>query len=358
MNVKIGDKVKFLNATGGGIVSKILDSKLVSVSIEGGFEIPVQAAELIVIQPADAGGRFFQEKFNVPEMDESDMNKAAAAGLSGEPLPLSLSAIRSRKAEDVLLAFIPHDQKWLITGDVDVCIINNTSFDLLYNLYRKEEEGTWTGVDYGSLTSGTSYILATVQRDELASWTEGTLQFLFHRERCAEVPQPFNAGFSIAGKKFFTENSYKPNPLVTGRAIVLKMLSMDPETESVVKIASPQGKPETPRPPKDDFILKHRTEEGEAVVDLHIDELTDDPKSFSKPEILDYQKRYFQRCLESAMANGFRKIIFIHGVGNGVLRQELTGILEKQEGIEFFDAPMNQYGTGAVEVRVRYNRRD
>ncbi len=71
MAIKVGDKVKFLNDTGGGVVRKIIDSRLVSVAIEGGFEIPVQASELLVIDSVDPGSRFFHESFEVPDMSET-----------------------------------------------------------------------------------------------------------------------------------------------------------------------------------------------------------------------------------------------------------------------------------------------
>jgi hypothetical protein len=44
---KVGDKVKFLNDTGGGVVSGIIDNKLVNVRIEEGFDVPVLISELV-----------------------------------------------------------------------------------------------------------------------------------------------------------------------------------------------------------------------------------------------------------------------------------------------------------------------
>jgi dsDNA-specific endonuclease/ATPase MutS2 len=83
--------------------------------------------------------------------------------------------------------------------------------------------------------------------------------------------------------------------------------------------------------------------------------LMEDPCSLENQEILDFQKSYFERCLESAIANHFLKVTFIHGVGNGVLRENILSVLEKYEGIEVLDAPMQKYGVGAVEVRIPHN---
>ena len=47
MRFKIGDKVKFLNESGGGVVKAIIDSKLVKIETDDGFEMPVMITELI-----------------------------------------------------------------------------------------------------------------------------------------------------------------------------------------------------------------------------------------------------------------------------------------------------------------------
>jgi hypothetical protein len=356
MGVKVGDKVKFLNDTGGGVVRRIIDSRLVSVAIEGGFEIPVQASELLVTDPVDAGSRFFHQAFAIGDQPEASATVAGQDTVQDAQEELPRNVIQSRRTEDVLLVFVPHDQKWLITGHLDVFLVNNTSFDLLYNHYRQDEDDRWTGIDYGSLGKGSRLLIDTINRDDLTLWTEGCLQFLFHKERCANVPPPFSADFSIAGKKFYSEQSYQENGYTTGKGVVVKILSLQPQPaeKKVTAAGVPLAEKKTVN--KDDFILPHKTGDREAEVDLHIHELVDDPASFEKVEILEYQKNYFLRCLESAMASGYLKVTFIHGVGNGVLKDVILDILKKQEGIEVTDAPMQKYGVGAVEVRIRHNR--
>lgn len=356
MGIKVGDKVKFLNATGGGVVRKIIDSRLVSVAIEGGFEIPVQASELLVIDPADAGSRFFHESFDVPDAPEAPETNAPSEHLSDGPEDLPRKVINSRRSEDIFLVFVPHDQKWLITGYLDVFLVNNTSYDVLYNHFRREDEGNWSGIDYGSLGAGTRLLIATIHRDELPLWTDGCLQFLFHKQRCNEVPPPFHADFSITGKKFYSEQNYRDSIYTDGKGIVVKIatISMETDDKNARKPVSHPAVNEIVN--SDDFILRHKTGDREAEVDLHIQELVDDSASFEKVEILEYQKNYFIRCLESAIAGEFLKVTFIHGVGNGVLKEVLLDILKKQEGIEVFDAPLQKYGVGAIEVHIRHNR--
>jgi len=353
MAIKVGDKVKFLNETGGGVVRKIIDSRLVSVAIEGGFEIPVQASELLVIESVDAGSRFFHESFEIPDKPEENMLVEHPADNQEN---LTKNVINSRRSEDVFLMFVPHDQKWLITGHMDVYLVNNTSYDVLYNHFHKSDDGHWSGVDYGSLGAGTRLLIATIDRDELPLWTEGCLQFLFHKEKCIEVPPPFNAEFSITGKKFYTEQNYRDSLYTEDKAIVVRIATINRETgEKDINKSNSEATPQV-IVNSDDFILRHKTGEREAEVDLHINELVEDVSSFEKVEILEYQKNYFNRCLESAIVNDFLKVTFIHGVGNGVLKEVLMGLLKEKEGIEVFDAPIQKYGVGAIELHLRHNR--
>ena len=48
-----------------------------------------------------------------------------------------------------------------------------------------------------------------------------------------------------------------------------------------------------------------------------------------------------------------QKVVFIHGVGEGVLKQEVRSILTSHGNIEFWDADFREYGSGATHVRIR-----
>lgn len=47
-----------------------------------------------------------------------------------------------------------------------------------------------------------------------------------------------------------------------------------------------------------------------------------------------------------------KKIIFIHGVGNGRLKQEIISVLKATRGISFQDASYKEYGFGATQVNI------
>jgi dsDNA-specific endonuclease/ATPase MutS2 len=60
--------------------------------------------------------------------------------------------------------------------------------------------------------------------------------------------------------------------------------------------------------------------------------------------------------LEFAIKKRIQKIVFIHGVGEGVLRTELETMLGRYDNLKFYDADYRQYGVGATEVYIFQNK--
>ncbi|MCK9218485.1 MAG: DUF2027 domain-containing protein [Bacteroidales bacterium] len=350
--LEVGDKVKFLNASGGGIVARVIDSRMVSIMIEDGFEIPTLMSELIKIDPKDAAGRFFESHYDIvlpPESSPEEPDDERTSTLSSQ-------IVKDRKSEEIFLAFVPHDQKWLITGLVDIFLINNSGYDVLYNIFLKTALNHYEGRDYGSLFPDSKLLIDTLNREQLTHWTEGYLQFLFHKEQSSFVISPFNSEFRIEGKKFFKEGNYRYNQVIQAKGLVIKVLSLTDHLNEREQVKSKETKEiqQGGTIPKS-LISRFQVAPREAVIDLHIHELVEDPANLEKSEILEFQKSYFLQCLDSAMVNHFSKVTFIHGVGNGVLRKVLIEELKKQEGLEYFDAPMSTYGVGALEIRLPHN---
>ena len=88
-------------------------------------------------------------------------------------------------------------------------------------------------------------------------------------------------------------------------------------------------------------------------VDLHINELIDYSEGMSNSEILQIQLDRFHFVIEQNKKNKGKKIVFIHGVGNGVLKNEIRKLLErKYKGLNYQDASFREYGFGATMVII------
>ena len=75
----------------------------------------------------------------------------------------------------------------------------------------------------------------------------------------------------------------------------------------------------------------------------------------SNADILMKQMRELRTFYQRALSRRIRKLVIIHGVGEGVLREEVRSFLERQEGLDFYDADFREYGKGATIVEIRVN---
>ncbi len=131
------------------------------------------------------------------------------------------------------------------------------------------------------------------------------------------------------------------------------MLSKNSETFNLNKI-----KAEKQIPPPRSFT-KEKKNKGEIPppeFDLHIEKLTKNYKGMNNYDILTLQSETAKRHIDFAIRNRIPKIVFIHGVGEGILKAELDFLLGRYENISFRDANYQKYGLGATEVFIRQSQ--
>ena len=90
-------------------------------------------------------------------------------------------------------------------------------------------------------------------------------------------------------------------------------------------------------------------------VDLHIHQLVPSNRGMSNFEILNIQLDAAKRQLEFAMSKRIQKVVFIHGVGEGILKEELYYLFKRYENVKYYDADYQKYGLGATEVYIYQN---
>jgi DNA-nicking Smr family endonuclease len=89
------------------------------------------------------------------------------------------------------------------------------------------------------------------------------------------------------------------------------------------------------------------------VLDLHIENLIDSHNGMSNSAILKIQMSHFKSFLNKSIDKKQRKIVVIHGVGEGVLRHEIRKELDIYHPyFEYYDASYDDFGYGATEIRL------
>ncbi|MDB4303643.1 DUF2027 domain-containing protein, partial [Desulfosarcina sp.] len=355
---KVGDRVKFLNESGGGIVSKVISPNMVNVAIEDGFEIPTMNHELLKIEleaPVDSPKHFFREEYNV----EINSTPQTIEEEDERNVPLLNYAAKGIVEPGIYLAFLPHDQKWLITGMIDVYLVNHTKYDILYSVFLEDEEKGFTGFDYGSVIPDSMILMESIEREEISKWEKGMVQVLFHNDTARKILAPGNSNFKIKTTRFYKETSYKDSAIIDGKSVLVSLMSISAQTTLFTSDDAMQHEKEetivteakTVEP--EHIIEKHKTSPREAVVDLHIGELVEDSEKLESSEALRLQINYFSRCLESAIANNLSKVTFIHGVGTGVLKTTIKQVLKDYANCNYQDGSMKEFGYGAMDVLIR-----
>ena len=112
---------------------------------------------------------------------------------------------------------------------------------------------------------------------------------------------------------------------------------------------------EEPKPRSFVKVKKNKNEIPAPEFDLHIEKLVPNFRGMSNYDILTLQTDTAKRHLEFAIRNRIPKIVFIHGVGEGVLKAELDFLLGRYEQVFFQEANYQKYGLGATEVFIKQN---
>ncbi len=349
MKFKVGDKVKFIDEMGGGVVTKLIDTKLVKIKTDDGFEMPVMTTNLM------PDYRSMQEESPSPYMSPP----ISAPAVEDEPEFVSeINPWGKIKEENgVYIAFEPHEQQWILTGDMDVILLNNTPYELLYNLFL-ERDGSMQGVDFNSVPANSKIVIETISREEIDLWTSGYLQLLFHSDTPDKIYLPVHSVIDIKTSRFFKEGSYRSNSMLNNKAIIVTVITQN--AMSIVSNSEAERKSEpvieqrkTQVIKKKQLIDEYKKAQGEAEIDLHIAELVDNILGMSSLDMLKLQVDTFKKVLENAITNDYHKVTFIHGVGNGVLKNAIIKEIEDYEGIENRMASISKFGVGAIDVIIK-----
>ncbi len=121
------------------------------------------------------------------------------------------------------------------------------------------------------------------------------------------------------------------------------------------EVAQVKKEKEAAKKPKYQTVKPKERNIPKMEVDLHIHQLVKFSKGLSNYEILNMQLETAKRQLEFAIRKRIQKVVFIHGVGEGILKEELNYLFKRYENVKYYDADYQKYGMGATEVYIYQN---
>lgn len=386
--IKIGDKVRFLNAVGGGKVVGFQDKNIVLVEEEDGFETPVLANEIVVVEAGDdmAKAMSKEEKKKSAGTTTQSLHAAMNQGLDDEDeaeIKTSASARPSAGSEDeapyftddldsadgekinISLAFMPVTEDKLQNTDFDLYLINDDNYFVSFFISTKDdssfenEEERWVLREQGTIEPHTRLLLNRITNGHAGDWERINVQAIAFKDKRSFVQKPaFNANLHLSPTRLYKQNAFTANDYFDRNALVLAVVKDDRQAAPTAISAETIEEAIVTKSVEKAPALKTRIEKKEKKddileIDLHIDKLLDDTTGMQPKDILDYQVSKFRQTMEAHKKEKGKRIVFIHGKGEGVLRKELWKRLTLEyPSCDKQDASFLRYGFGATMVTI------
>lgn len=356
MEISVNDRVRFLNDVGGGTVTKIIDRMSVLVMNEFGFEVPVKNFELVVIEQ---GAVFNEEK----KGNNADQN-AQSTG-SNEELVVDTKdifypdvAIDETNGDDVNLyfSFVPQGRPG--NSDLNVFLINDSNYNVLYSIINVDAQGRSFSNSVGVLEANTKEQFETLGMNSVNEIPEYIFHLVFYKKGDFSPKEPLTKSIKINPVKFYKEKAYTVNDFFNEDSLMISLIADSVLLNQVNKLSEKDLRKvvqeKEAKEPKVEYASSKEKENILVEVDLHIHELLDDFRGLSNSEILEVQMDHFKSKLEEVQKAKMKKVVFIHGVGAGTLKLELRKELERKSKILIFqDASFKEYGYGATLVKFK-----
>lgn len=362
---KVGDIVRFLSSTGGGRIVSI-EGNIAHVEEEDGFETPVLLKELVVVTPA---GENSGAKDAFGGTRQSAQRKEAERQSKFVPTRMPEPEVTARPQEtptgdviNLVLGFQPVEIKHLSTTTYEAYLVNDSNYYLYFTfLSRADGDSGWTTRFAGIIEPNIQLFLEELDRDQAGRLDRIALQYVaFKRDKEFALKAPVAVERPLDVTKFFKLHCFHDNPYFDTPVIAVDIVKNDvPQRpmavdSSQLEDAMRRKVREDSRPVRRPVTRREPRKEEPLVVDLHITELLDNTRGMSNSEILNYQIDIFRKVMDENLRHPGRKIVFIHGKGEGVLRQALAKELNyryKKHDVQ--DASFREYGYGATQVTIR-----
>ncbi|WP_316832591.1 Smr/MutS family protein [Pedobacter aquatilis] len=314
MKFKLGDFVRFIDEKREGYVTRIIDAQTLGVTDDDGFEIPVAISNLTSVH----GHGVVAEEIDTPK-------------------PIHVNVPEVNKLENGVYIAVATDDK---AGNVVHFHLLNHSVNVLLVTLTTERKEKYAGAFYGVLEANQSKLVYSASLADLDIWPEFTFQVLLFSQADVKPVTPLVIKKKFRAKDFSLEQKDLPQLKIKGWLIRLDELPSVPIDAQKLK---------------ESFFKTAEEKKTVAVpakeIDLHIEQLRNDHHFLAPDEILQIQLTHFQQALDAAIVHHFDKMIFIHGSGNGTLRDKIHKLISKNPHIKtYMDARKEKFGYGATEV--------
>ena len=380
--MKIGDKVRFLSEVGGGKISGFQGKDIVMVMDEDGFEIPTSIHDVVVVEQDDyAMGKMISAKMDAKQAAEERANteqkndsRSIKSILNQHDVEVDMNVdeydaadreitfqapARERDGGNKLsayLAFVPVDIKEITNTRFETYFVNDSNYFIQYT-YLVAEGNAWTLKGCGEVEPNTKLFIEEFGRDELNEMGHIAIQMVAYKKDKPFLLKPAtDVQFRLDPVKFYKLHLFEENDFFETPALLFTIVENDEVARPLV-IDSKRLKEQMYKDEKivaNESKKKQKKDDGTVVIDLHADEVLETTAGMNTADILHYQIDVFKKTMAEYKNRKGQKIIFIHGKGEGVLRQAIVHELNyRYKSCSYQDASFQEYGYGATQVTIK-----
>ena len=380
--MKKGDKVRFLSEVGGGKVAGFQGKDIVLVEDEDGFEIPMPINEVVVVEQDDyAMSKMISAKMDAQkkaaEHADTELHndsRSIKAILNEHDADVDMNVdeydaadreityraqAQERKGGNKLsayLAFVPIDIKDVTNTRFETYLVNDSNYYLHYT-YLTAEGNAWTLKAEGEIEPNTKLFVEEFGRDALNEMEHVAIQMIaFKRDKSFLLKPATDVQFRLDPVKFYKLHLFEENDFFETPALMYTIV----ENDEVARPLVVDAKRLKEQMYKEEKVVantskkKSKKDDGTLVVDLHADEVLETTAGMNSADILHYQMDIFKKTMDENRKKKGQKIIFIHGKGEGVLRQTIIHELNyRYKSCTYQDASFQEYGYGATQVTIK-----
>lgn len=337
MKFSIGDPVYVKKNDEEGVIDEFIGKDMASVKVNGkSYYVYLEDLEHPYL-------RWFtkvktQERKKTPYIDQ----------LSVEKSPKRSSTLST----GIYLVFMPVyklDGFEEVVEKIKVFLYNETWYTYHFEYLNKVQQETIFGID-SVLEAEQQFYLHDISFEHMAQSPSFYYRFIDH-----DKPELDNESMLIIKPKKLFEKIDEIKFQNKAFFYFLLFEHLKPRERKEVIVDNSAIKARTLNAtPSGHFDFEHALKQSMIEIDLHIEKLVPDHRNMGASEILVVQMKACERALDLAIATHQHSLVIIHGIGKGVLRNEINSLLNQTKGIKrYVNEFDSRYGYGATKVFFR-----
>lgn len=411
-NIKVGDTIRYLNASGGGVVKRI-ERGVAWVEGPDGFELPTPIHECVVVDSRDTFVPAYKPpvvKRQEPTAQQPKSSAPVATPATSEPVgsaeqdlsfvaPLSKGPWFDRSGGEQLqvhIAYLPVSYEHFGQSPYETYLINESNYHLLFTYSTTTTAGGYKLRSAGVLEPDMRVLVEEFDASEINDHAISHFQFIAYKpERTYRSMPPVERQVRMDVVKLVKRHAFRENPFFDEDALVIPVLeahdgtrqasaeepapapnrsgalpqraiertaqatvaqkgtqkaSQKPTKKASAKPQSESKRPDTPVAPQ---AASAATEQTIEKVGLEAERILPNTTGMTPHEVLLYQLKNFRRELDKRLDRRGSKVVFIHGAGQGVLHQLIINRIEQDYPmVQYRDVTFDGFPMGAIEVTI------